>query len=156
MTMAATVKGYIEGRGVAYQVITHPASGSSQELADAAHVDQGHIAKAVILKDDAGVVMAVVPGDAWVRLSALQEELGREMELAEEADAAARFPDCDAGAIPPLGPAYGVETVLDTALTSLANVYFESGDHRTLIRVAGEDFLDLLDGVRRGYYCHED
>ena len=156
MTMSATVKSYIEGRGVAYEVIDHPVTGSSHEIAEAAHVDQGHIAKAVILNDDRGAVMAVIPGSAWVKLSAVNEELDRTLNLSEEDTAAGHFPDCDSGAIPPLGPAYGMETLMDEALVSLAHVFFESGDHRTLVRVAGGDFLELLSGVRRGHFCHGD
>ena len=156
MTIAATVRQYIEGRGIAYELISHPVTGSSHESAEAAHVDDGHIAKAVILQDDWGTAMAVVPGDAWVKLSAVNRELDRELKLAEEGDAAGHFPDCDAGALPPLGPAYGMETLLDEALASLAYVYFESGDHRNLVRVSGEGFLELLSGVRRGHYCHVD
>ena len=156
MSIAATVKSYIEGRGVAYEMIAHPATGSSHETAEAAHVDEGHIAKAVILKDSAGAIMAVIPGDSWVKLSAVEKELGREMALAGENEAAGYFPDCDAGAIPPLGPAYGMETLMNKTLSSLAYVYFESGDHRTLLKVGGEDFLELLAGVRLGYFCEED
>jgi len=156
MTIAATVKSYIEGRGVAYEVIAHPASGSSHETAEAAHVDEGHIAKAVILKDSAGAVMVVIPGNGWVSLSAIGKELDREMVLAEEEDAAAYFPDCEPGAIPPLGPAYGMETLVDKALTSLAYVYIESGDHRSLIKMDGEALPTLLSGVRHGYFCEDD
>lgn len=156
MTMASTVKSYIEGRGVAYELINHPVTGSSHETAEATHIDEEHLAKAVIVQDNGGTVMAVVPGSAWVALSALGKELSRELELSEEEQAARQFPDCDAGAIPPLGPAYGMETVLDEALVSLAYVYLESGDHRTLIKVDGDDFLKLLSGVRRGHFCHED
>jgi len=155
MTIAATVKSYIEGRGVAYEVITHPASGSSHETAEAAHVDEVHIAKGVILEDSAGPVMVVVPGKAWVNLSAIRKELDREMALAEEKDAAGYFPDCDLGAIPPLGPAYGIETLVDKALTSLAYVYLESGDHRNLIKINGEALPELLSGVRHGHFCEE-
>lgn len=54
------------------------------------------------------------------------------------------------------GPACGIETVLDEGLARLAQVYFESGDHRTLAKVSGADFLALLAGVRRGWYCHGD
>jgi len=154
--MAATVKSYLEGRGVAYEVINHPATGSSHETAEAAHVDDAHIAKAVILRDRVGFLMAVVPGNTWVKLSAVTQELDREMVLAEEKDAAGHFPDCDPGAIPPLGPAYGMESLMDESLISLGFVYFESGDHRTLIRVKGRDFPKLLSGVRRGRFCHED
>ena len=156
MTIAATVKSYVEGRGVAYEVIAHPASGSSHETAEAAHVDEGHIAKGVVLKDIAGAIMVVIPADAWVNLSAVGKELDRKMSLAEEKDAAAYFPDCDPGAIPPLGPAYGMETLLDKALTNLAYVYLESGDHRSLIKIDGEALPDLLSGVRKGYFCEVD
>jgi Ala-tRNA(Pro) deacylase len=153
MTMAATVKSYIEGRGVGYEVIAHPASGSSHETAEAAHVDEGHIAKGVILEDSAGAVMVVIPGDAWVDLPAVKKELDRDMVLAEEKDAAGYFPDCDRGAIPPLGPAYGMQTLMDKALLSLAFVYLESGDHRSLVRVDGRALTELLSGVRHGHYC---
>ena len=156
MTIAATVKSYIEGKNVNYEVIPHPASGSSHETAEAAHVDEGHIAKGVILEDDAGTVMVVIPGDAWVSLSAIRKELDREMVLAEEKDAAGYFPDCDPGAIPPLGPAYGLETLMDEALTSLAYVYLESGDHLSLIKIHGEALPKLLSGVRHGHFCEAD
>ena len=156
MTIAATVKRYIEERGVDYELIAHPRSGSSHETAEAAHVDEGHIAKAVVLADAAGALMVVVPGNAWVDLSAIKRELDRAMTLAEEDDAAGFFPDCDPGAIPPLGPAYGMETLLDEALISLAHVYLESGDHRSLIRISGAARPVLLSGVRHGHYCQED
>ena len=155
MTIPATVKSYIEGRGVAYEVVDHPLSGSSHETAEAAHVDEGHIAKGVILKDSGGAVMVVIPGDSWVNLSAIKKELDREMTLAEEKGAAGYFPDCDPGAIPPLGLAYGMETLLDKTLTSLAYIYLESGDHRSLIKINAGALSDLLSGVRRGYFCEE-
>lgn len=156
MTIAQTVQGYIEGRGVAYQPLPHPAAGSSHENAEAAHVREDHIAKAVILHDAQGEVMVVIPGDAWVRLHAVNQALGRELVLASETDAARHFPDCDQGAIPPLGPAYGLETLVDEAVAGLAFVYLESGDHRTLIQVGTDAYLGLLDGARRGHFSHND
>lgn len=156
MTISATVKRHLEAKGIDYEVVTHQTSGSTQEAAEQAQVDQGHLAKAVLLVDHAGAVMVVIPGDAWVKLAAVQKELDRELALATEDEAAARFADCAPGALPPLGPAYGIETLLDKAVISLAHVYFESGDHRTLLKVRGEDFAELLSGCRRGYFCHDD
>ena len=83
------------------------------------------------------------------------DELNRELELVEEDEFAKLFPDCEPGAIPPLGPAYNIETFLDEALKSLANIYFESGDHEHLIHTSGEDFKKLLSGVRHGHFSHE-
>lgn len=154
MTIAATVKSHLEGRGVDYELMDHPVTGSSHESAQAAHVDEGHIAKAVILQDSYGAVMVVVPGDAWVEVPSVCRELDRQLEIANEKDAAGYFPDCDEGAFPPLGTAYGIDTLLDEALLSLAYVYFESGDHRNLVKVNGDGFVELFSGVRRGHFCH--
>jgi len=155
MTVAATVSDYLLDRGIDYEVLPHPLTYSSREAAGAARIPGDHIAKAVIVEDPQGAVMAVIPGSHWLKLDALRHQLAREVNLAPEADVDDLFADCEPGAIPPLGPAYGLPTVLDEALASLAEVYFEGGDHESLIRVSGEDFLALLPGVRHGHFSHE-
>jgi len=155
MTMSTSVKAYLEERGISYELVSHPTTGSSHESAESAHVEESRIAKAVILTGEHGAVMVVIPGDRWVKVHAVGDILGRNLELADEHTAATFFPDCDPGAIPPLGPAYGMETLLDEDLTSRAFVYFESGDHRTLVKTSGEDFLVLVEGARRGHFCDE-
>jgi len=155
MTMPTTVKRYLDQCGIAYELVSHPATGSSHESAAAAHVDEDRVAKAVILTDAEGGVIVVIPGDKWVKVHAVGAALGRELQLADEGDAARYFPDCDPGAIPPLGPAYDMEILLDEALTRRAFVYFESGDHRTLVKTSGDDFLALLEGARRGNFCDQ-
>ena len=156
MAVAATVQRFLEQLSVEYDLISHPHTGSSHGTAEAAHVSEDHIAKAVIVKDMAGYAMVVVPASNWVDVEHLRKELNRDLHLATEEELAKLFSDCEAGAIPPLGPAYGVETFLDQAMTSLANVYFEAGDHEQLVHMAGDDFRTLLGGVRHGYYSHDD
>jgi len=117
-------------------------------------VSEDHIAKAVIIKDTAGYAMVVVPASNWVEMEHLRKELNRDFHLATEDELAKLFSDCEAGAVPPLGTAYSVETFLDQELTSLANIYFEAGDHEQLIHTTGDDFRSLLGGVRHGYYSH--
>jgi len=154
MAIAATTKNYLHARGIPYQILTHPRSGSARETAQAAHVAPDHIAKAVILKDDEGYLMVVVPGDHWLRLEAIRRELDRPLELASEPEVTRLFADCAPGSVPPLGEAYGVEAVLDEALTTLANVYIELGDHQLLAHLTGEAFLQLTRGLRRGHFSH--
>ena len=154
MAVAATVQRFLEQLSVEYDLVPHPHTGSSHETAEAAHVSEDHIAKAVIVKDMAGYAMVVVPASNWVEVAHLRKELNRDLHLATEEQLVNLFSDCEAGAVPPLGPAYGVETFLDQALTSLANIYFEAGDHEQLVHTAGDDFRTLLAGVRHGYYSH--
>jgi len=155
MAIAETVQHFLEQHSVEYDLISHPHSGSSHETAEAAHVGEDHVAKAVIVKDTAGYAMVVVPASNWVEIKHLRKELNRDLRLATEGELAELFSDCEAGAVPPLGPAYGIETFLDQALLSLAYVYFEAGDHLQLVQTSGNDFRALLGGVRNGYFSHE-
>lgn len=155
MAIAATVQRFLEDNSVGYDLVLHPHTGSSHETAEAAHVSEDHIAKAVMVRDAAGYAMVVVPASNWVDVEHLRKELNREVHLATEEDFAKLFSDCEAGAVPPLGPAYTIETFLDQALLSLANVYFEAGDHEHLVHITGDDFRSLLAGVRHGYFSHE-
>jgi Ala-tRNA(Pro) deacylase len=156
MAVAETVQHYLEQHSVEYDLLLHPHTGSSHGTAEAAHLREDHIAKAVVVKDNAGYAMVVVPASNWVDIEHLRKEFNRDFHLAIEDELATLFNDCEAGAIPPLGPAYGIETFLDQALTSLANVYFEAGDHEQLVHTTGDDFRTLLGGVRHGYYSHDD
>jgi Ala-tRNA(Pro) deacylase len=156
MAIAETVQSFLAQHLVEYDLVSHPHTGSSHETAEAAHVSEDHIAKAVIVKDTDGYAMVVVPASNWVEVEHLRKELNRDFHLATEDELAKLFSDCEPGAAPPLGLAYGIETFLDEALTSLANIYFEAGDHEQLVHTAGDDFRTLLGGVRHGYYSHDD
>jgi Ala-tRNA(Pro) deacylase len=117
--------------------------------AAAAHVSGGQLAKAVIVKDDETYFMVVVPSDYHVHLGRLHQHLGREVGLATEQELVRLFPDCDEGAAPPLGAAYGLPTLVDTSLLEQQQVYFESGDHESLVKLSGEQFRALLAGAER-------
>lgn len=155
MAIAQTVKNYLDQKAVQYELKTHPHSGSSHETSLASHVSEDHIAKGVIVKDGAGYAMVIVPAINYVEMKHLRKKLDRELELVEENEFSKLFPDCEPGAVPPVGPAYRIETFLDEDLTSLANVYIEAGDHEHLLHVSGESFRNLMSGVRHGHYSHE-
>jgi Ala-tRNA(Pro) deacylase len=155
MAVAETVQRFLEQYSFEYDLVPHPHTGSSHETAAAAQVSEDHIAKAVIVKDAASYAMIVVPANNRVETEHLRKQLNRDFHLATEDELAKLFSDCEAGAVPPLGPAYGVETFLDQALTSLADVYFEAGDHELLVHMAVDDYRTVLGSVRQGSYSHE-
>jgi Ala-tRNA(Pro) deacylase len=155
MTIAATQQRYLVKRNAHYDLMLHRHSGSSHETAEAAHVPVSRIAKAVVVKDASGYALVVIPASSMLRLSHLRRDLDRDFQLVSEAELGRLFADCEPGAVPPLGPAYGIETLLDEALTCLSDVYFEAGDHEQLVHLSGDEFLSLLGGARRGYYSRE-
>jgi Ala-tRNA(Pro) deacylase len=152
MAIATRVEEYLKQQGVEYDLLAHRVTGSTRESALAAHVGDDHIAKGVVVRDGSGLAMAVIPGDSWLDMNALNRETGRDFQLDDESDLADLFPDCAEGAVPAIGPAYGLATFLDEALTTLANLYFEAGDHRHLVHVSGETLKRLLPGVRHGHF----
>lgn len=154
MNIPTTVHDYLAAHDTRYGLVQHPRAATSRGCAAEAHVPADHVAKAVILNDAAGYVMAVVPADHWLRLKALRDDLDRPLKLSDEREIGRLFQDCVPGAVPPLGPAYGLETLVDDDLMSLADVYFEAGDHEQLVHTDGDSFRNLLRGARHGHYSH--
>jgi Ala-tRNA(Pro) deacylase len=157
MTIASTLQRHLAGLGVAYEVRSHPLTGSSSETAQSAHISGNRVAKTVVLRDGGGgYLLAVLPASHHLSLEMLQAWLGRPVALASEQESGKLFPDCDLGAIPPTGDAYGLDVVLEESLAGLEQVYFEGGDHQTLVKVGGEEFRRLMSGARHGRFSTHD
>ena len=73
---------------------------------------------------------------------------------ASEEDAEGLFRDCDRGAVPALGQAYGVETIVDERLDRAPEIWLEAGDHERLVHLSGEQFHTLTAAARRGRFAH--
>ena len=147
MAIAKTLKAYLTARGVPYELVPHPRSSTTLEAAHAAHVPGDQVAKAVVLEDADGYVVAVVPSTNRLDFDWVGETLGRELQLAEEYELPELFRDCSIGAVPGLPEAYGLEVVWDDQLDGQDDIYVEAGDHRNLIHIRGEDFEELMAGL---------
>src|SRR3990172_3881239 len=113
MVIAMKLSDYLKANEVRYEVLNHPHSGSSMQTAKASNVPADCLAKAVVLEDDAHAMMAVLPASRRLRLGELQASNGRALRLATEAELKDLFTDCEPGAVPPVGVAYGMETIWD-------------------------------------------
>lgn len=147
MSMSVTVQNYLEQLGIPYELVPHPHAEASMDAAAAAHVSAAKIAKPVILEDDKGYLMAVVPAHHHVQIRKVNELLHRDMGLATEQEIRTMFADCEAGAIPPIGQAYGLETIFDECLGECPDLYLEAGDHEDFIHLQSEDYLKLMSQV---------
>jgi Ala-tRNA(Pro) deacylase len=111
------------------------------------------VAKAVLLRDDQGYLLAVLPASQRLSVERVRDDLARKLEPASERELAAIFSDCALAATPPFGAAYGIPTVVDEALLHLGEVYFEVGHDESLARVRGADFAALFANSIRGSYA---
>jgi len=153
MASAARLQDYMAQHGIRYELVVHPHSQSSMETAELAHVPGARLAKSVVLEDDDGYVMAVLPSTHHVKLGKLSRELNRTLRLATEDELAPLFADCEKGAIPPVGLAYGMTTIVDDSLAEQPEIYFEAGDHQTLFRVRRDAFITLMEHVGRARFA---
>jgi len=137
---AERLREYLLTKGVPYEVHEHPLAFTTSRVAEVEHVPGKEIAKPVILMADDRFVMVVVPGHKHVDLNKAQETLGcGQVRLAEEAEFADAFADCERGAEPPLGHLYGMETIVDLRLDS-PRVTFRGGSHTQTITMGLEDY----------------
>lgn len=154
MGVATTIQDFLESRSVAYEIINHPHTDSSMRTAESAHIPGDQLAKPILLGDDSSYLLAIIPASHRLELDRLNQVMARSLEMINEDEIASTFTDCETGAIPAVGEAYGVDTVLDTTLSHEADVYFESGDHEHLIHMSGEDFRSLMEHVPRVQVSH--
>lgn len=144
MSVAYRVQSTIARQGFYWEPVFHAATATAAEAARAARVPQDRVAKTVVLEDELGYVAVVIGADRSLDIDALGAALGRELELASEPELRGLFRDCATGAVPPLAAAYGIPTLWDDSLAEKPDVYFEGGDHHTLVHVTGPDFAGLM------------
>jgi Ala-tRNA(Pro) deacylase len=148
MSVANTLQQCLESKGSFYEIVHHPYTTTSYGTAVAAHIPGERLAKTVLLEDEFGYVAAVVPSTHHLRLHQVWRSTGRHLQLASEREMLDVFKDCDIGALPPVGMAYGLQTYVDESLLLQPDVYFEAGDHRALIHMTTDEFLDLMNEAK--------
>ena len=147
MTIATTVGDALAFEEIDFDILSHKPTYSAADAARAAGIDGAKLAKAILLKDPHGYVLAVVPATRHLDLELLGGKLHRRLGLASEEDLDDWFCDCDVGSVPPIGPWYRLPTVVDRELRTQADIYFEAGDHRALVHVSETSFELLMTGA---------
>ena len=152
MTIAPTLQKYLADHEVAYDLVPHQPTDSSMDSAQACHIPGDRLAKAILLRDLTTYWLAVVPASRRIRLADLRTEVGEPVDLASEEELSEVFRDCARGAIPPVGPCYGLDVILDGSIDQQPDLYFEAGDHKTLVHLSQGEFARLNPHARHGRF----
>jgi Ala-tRNA(Pro) deacylase len=152
MTLAPKLRRYLDARHVVYEIVPHAPTRTAMQNARVCDIPPERLVKGVLLETPDDYLLAVLPSDRRVELPELKNELGLNTRLAGEDDLTMVFDDCAVGAVPPLGFTYGVTTIVDDSLNGQPDVYFEGGDHVSLVHVDQGEFARLTGQAKHGHF----
>ena len=139
------LKEFLDSHNIKYVTISHSRAFTAQETATSAHVPVKELAKAVMIKIDGKMAMAVLPASYKIDFDLLKKVAGVGMVvLASEREFKDMFPECEVGAMPPFGNLYGMDVFAEKSLTEDKEIAFNAGSHRELVKVLYKDFEKLV------------
>ena len=144
MAVVASVQEFLRRANVPYAVFPHVRAYTAQEEAAVTHVPGRDWAKAVVCFIDGEPVQAVVPADLEVDLDRLAVVArANSIRVAGEDELRWLYPDCERGAMPPLGPLYRQMVYVDEALADEDEIVFNAGTHGDAVRMRYDDFAAI-------------
>jgi Ala-tRNA(Pro) deacylase len=133
---------FLERHGVPYEVVEHERTQTAAAEARAAGMPPADVAKTVVLRDQEGVRLAVIPASHRLDLHKVKRELGSKgLRLVTEEEMAAEFGDFEVGAVPPFGPLFHALELVDERLLDHDRILCGGGDHEHGVLVDPHDVV---------------
>ena len=121
---------FLDELDATYRVSHHDTAYTAQDLAMAEHLPGRRVIKPVLVQADGQFVLCALPACYRVDLEELREQIpAKDVRLADERLLTNVFPDCEVGAVPPVGRIYGMLTLMDESVTADDHVTFQAGTH---------------------------
>ena len=144
MAIPSRIRDFLDSENVSYDELRHQPAFTGQEVAQTLHLSGKRCAKTVVLDGDGKPAMAVLPASNRLNLQDLRAAMEvTRLEMLAESTLNKLFPDCEQGAIPPLGRLYGMEVWVDRTISDSEQIVFCAGTHEDCIRMKYSDFARL-------------
>jgi Ala-tRNA(Pro) deacylase len=145
MPIPQTLKSHLDREHVHYDVLPHSHTFRAADIAQTLRISEQNMVKVVIVKVKEQFVTTVLPAMAKVDVRRLRKLFRtHRVRLATEEELTRLFPDCEVGAMPPLGTLYGLPVYVDRSLMGDEEIVFEGGTHSEAIRMRYWDFAALV------------
>lgn len=141
---AQKLKQLLDQHNIKYISINHSPAYTARETAASTFVPRREFAKTIIVDLDGEKVMSVLSASRHVDLAALSSLAGAtEARLATEDEFKTLFPDCELGAMPPVGSLYDMRVFVDKMVTEVDDLCFNAASHEQTLRMNCGDYLQL-------------
>ena len=145
MPLLEKLRNFLEANHAAYIHTVHPTAFTAREVASAEHLPAREVAKTVVIFGDDGYRMMVVPATRLVDFQEVRLTLGlTNARLATEEELGKLFPDCELGAMPPLGSLYDLPVYLDSSLAGEDMIAFNAGTHHDVVHMRTAEYRALV------------
>jgi Ala-tRNA(Pro) deacylase len=145
MELLKRLRAFLDENHVEYTHTVHPLAYTAREVASAEHLPNREVAKTVVVFGDEGYHMIVVPASRLVDFQEVRLTLGlTHARLATEQELGELFPDCELGAMPPVGSLYGMPVYLDSSLAAEETIAFNGGTHYDVVHMQTDDYRALV------------
>jgi Ala-tRNA(Pro) deacylase len=144
MPLSGRLQNFLDSCHASYCLTTHRSAYTANQVASAEHLPAREVAKSVVVVADQHYYIIAVPANRHVDLREVRAALrAHHVRLATETEMADLFPDCEVGANPPVGKAYGMPVLLDAELAVQPRLTFNAGTHRECLHMDTREFREL-------------
>jgi Ala-tRNA(Pro) deacylase len=145
MALSEKLRVFLEENRAEYTHTVHPLAYTAREVASAERLPAREVAKTVVVFGDDGFHMMVLPANRVVDFQEVRVTLGlSHARMATEEELRVLFPDCELGAMPPMGNLYGIPVYLDSSLAGEPTIAFNGGTHRDEVHMRTADYRELV------------
>jgi len=146
MTTLERCLDFLDRSRVWYAHTKHPLAFTAVEVALAEHLSPHKLAKTVVYAGKQGYGLAVLPADNLVDMQQLGGFLNDPaIRLASEQELGQLFPECELGAMPPLGNLFHVPVIVDTSVAEQEFIAFNAGTHLDVVHMSFGDYSRIVD-----------
>ena len=157
MKMLFRTLDYLNQNRIRYTHSTHPAVFTARQVASAEHVPAREVAKTVVYFGDNGFGMVVLSADYVVNFGEVLRLMGlTHIRMATEAELGDLFPECELGAMPPLGNLFEMPVLVDENLAEEGVITFNAGTHRDVVHMTFADYRDLVNPLIANFTVREE
>lgn len=151
MSQSKSICSALDKSHQAYEVLPRVTPGNLLETANKNQVKLQNVARSVLLTDNNdGLLLAILPASHCLDIAALGRQLHRKFKPAETDLIQLLFPSCNSDNLPPFSPVTHLPCIIDDNLAAQDHIYFPT-ESMQLVRMASEDFHELLDHAWHGF-----
>jgi len=145
MPLLEKLRVFLDENHAEYTHTVHSIAYTAREVALAEHLPAREVAKTVVVHGDNGYHMLVLPASKLVDFQEVRIALGlSHARMVPETELNRLFPDCELGAMPPVGNLYGMPVYLDGILAAEDVITFNAGTHRDVVHMRTSEFRRLV------------